>query len=238
MNGRRARGFTLLEAVVAITIFSLVITVLYAGFRLGVRSWDSGERTHAAVSELRLVGGFVRDYVAQAFPLTVNMNNTWQLFFEGDEQHLVFVTPMPVHLGEGGMYEMTLSMDDRTADTVLMTSRRLMHPDVERGMPGIDDPPRVLLEHLESARFDFFGAHDNEAEETWQSRWVDSKRLPSLVRLRLKSKLAGDWPDIIIRLPTNAVRYQRSAVQGGPGRAGAGRAPSTAVPSLLAPSQN
>ena len=59
MNRRAPGGFTLLEVLVATTIFSLVVAVLYAGYRLGIRSWESGERTQAAVAELRLASAVV-----------------------------------------------------------------------------------------------------------------------------------------------------------------------------------
>ncbi len=235
MRQRAERGFTLLEVLVSITIFSLVIVVLYAGYRLGLRSWESGEQTHAAISELRLAGSFIRRHAAQAFPLAISRNNAWRLWFEGDTKRVVFVTAMPAYLGEGGMYEMTLSVEEHDDASVLMVSRRLLHPDAESGQPGVDDQPRPLIGDLVSARFDFFGAASPDSEPSWQRRWEAKQRLPNLVRLRLSSKLAGEWPDIIVRLPTDAVRYQRTAAPGGPGEAIPEAYPTGRDGSILAP---
>lgn len=217
MMHRAMKGFTLLEALVGITIFSLVITVLYAGYRLGIRSWESGERTHGAVSELRLAGSFVRRHTAQAFPLAVSQRNAWRLWFEGEPERLVFVTAMPPYLGQGGMYEMTLHVDAHQDGATLMVSRRLLHPDAGSGRPGIDDRARPLVEGLESAEFAYFGAAADDGVESWQSRWAGKRRLPRLVRLRMTSKLLGEWPELIIRLPTDAIRYQRTVTSGGLG---------------------
>ncbi|TFH50539.1 MAG: prepilin-type N-terminal cleavage/methylation domain-containing protein, partial [Lysobacterales bacterium] len=211
-------GFTLLELMVGISIFSLVIVVLYAGYRLSIRSWESGERTHASVSELRLAGSFIRRHVTQAFPLAVSKSNAWRLWFQGDRQRLVFVTAMPAHLGQGGMYEMTLAVDKLDDSASLMVSRRLLHPDAAAGQPGVDDQPRPLVENLESAEFAFFGANGDDGPETWQKSWQDRQRLPRLVRVRLRSRLAGEWPEIVISLPTDAIRYQRTVASGGPGQ--------------------
>jgi general secretion pathway protein J len=229
------RGFTLLEVLVSLTIFSLVIVVLYAGYRLGLRSWESGERTHTAISELRLAGSFVQRHASQAFPLAISRNNAWRLWFEGEEKRLVFVTGMPTYLGEGGMYEMTLSVDEQNGGAALMVARRLLHPDAKSGKPGVDDQPRPLVGDLVSAKFDYFGATSAESEASWNRRWEGRQRLPSLVRLRLTSKLVGEWPDIVVRLPTDAVRYQRTVAPGGPGEAIPEELPSSGEASILAP---
>ncbi len=235
MRNRAADGFTLLEALVGITIFSLVIVALYAGYGLGIRSWESGERTQTAVSELRLAGSFVRRHAAQAFPLAISKSNAWRLWFEGEPQRLVFVTTMPAYLGQGGMYEMTLNVDEQEDGATLMVSRRLLHPDAEPGTPGVDDQARPLVEDLESAQFAYFGATGDDGEESWQARWVGRQRLPRLVRLRLRSKVTGEWPEIIIGLPTDAIRYQRTVAPGGPGRQIPRDAPLPGEASILAP---
>ena len=217
-GARRIRGFTLLEALVGITIFSLVIVVLYSGYRVGVRSWESGERTHASVSELRLAGSFIRRHVAQAFPLAISDGNAWRVWFHGAPERLLFVTAMPAYLGQGGMYEMTLELDEREDGIALMVSRRLLHPDSEPGRPGVEEQARPLVEDLISARFAFYGAPVVDVAQGWHDSWDVDQRLPSLVRLRLQSKTAGDWPELVIRLPTDAVRYQRSVAPGSPGK--------------------
>ncbi len=235
MRRLAGNGFTLLEVLVAITVFSLVIAVLYAGYGLGIRSWESGERTQTAVSALRLGGSFVRRHAAQAFPLAVSSGNAWRLWFEGEPQRLVFVTSMPAYLGQGGMYEMTLSVDEQDDGATLMVSRRLLHPDAEPGRPGVDDQARPLVEDLENAQFAYFGATGDDGEESWQTRWVGRQRLPRLVRLRLRSKVTGEWPEIIIGLQTDAIRYQRTSAPGGPGQQIPQDAPIPGQATILAP---
>lgn len=218
MKQHAARGFTLLEVLVALTLFSLVLVILYAGYRLSVRSWESGERSQAAVADLRLAGSFIRRYVSQALPLAVSDSNAWRLWFAGQPGRLVFVTAMPAHLGQGGMYEMTVHAEEQDDGIALMVSRRLLHPDAEPGKPGVDDHDRPLVESLASAQFDYFGATEEQGAESWHSRWDSNQRLPRLVRLRLTSTLAGEWPDIVIRLPADLVRYQRTVADRGPGQ--------------------
>lgn len=230
---RGAAGFTLLEVLVAVTIFSLVVAILFAGYRLGIRSWESGERTQAAVSELRLAGAFVRRYASEAFPLAISQRRAWRLWFRGDPGRMVFITAMPEHLGHGGMYEMTLAVEDGEDGKTLTVSRRLLHPDVEAGRPGVDDQARPLVGRLERATFEYFGASSEDGVAAWQRTWIDQQRLPELVRLRLESRAVGPWPDVTVRLPADAIRYQRTVAPGGPGEAQDPLPPFD--PSLLAP---
>lgn len=234
-GSHHVRGFTLLEVIVAVTIFSLVILLLFAGYRLGIRGWESGQRMHDAISELRLAGDFMHKYASQAFPLAVSQNNSWRLWFEGESQRLEFITAMPQHLGEGGVYAMALTVEETEEGSSLMVARRLLHPEVAAGRPGVDDPPRVLLKDLESARFEYYGARGEREEASWHRRWVNEQRLPFLVRLRLESKRVGEWPALVVRLPTNAVRYQRSGSSRDPDRSGLDGAPRAGRDSLRAP---
>lgn len=233
MTNRAARGFTLLEVLVAMTIFSLVIAVLYAGYRLAVRSWESGERTQAAVSELRLAGSFIRRHASEAFPLAISESRAWRLWFQGEPERLVFITAMPAYLGQGGMYEMTLQVDEAGEGAALTVARRLLHPDAESGRPGVDDHARPLVEDLESATFDYFGISAEGGVASWHRSWVDQQHLPQMVRLRLVSSRAGAWPDMVIRLHSDAVRYQRTVAPGGPGQQQATPLPESG--SILAP---
>lgn len=233
MTRHANRGFTLLEVLVATTIFSLVIAVLYAGYRLGMRSWESGERTQAAVSELRLASSFIRRHAAEAFPLAVSESRAWRLWFHGEPERLVFITAMPAYLGQGGMYEMTLRIDQAGDASSLTVARRLLHPDAETGRPGVDDRARPLVEDLESATFDYFGTSEKDGVPSWHRSWVNQQRMPRLVRLRLASRRAGTWPDVVIHLPADAIRYQRSVAPRGPGEVQ--EAPLPGDGSILAP---
>ena len=217
MKRNRGSGAVHMEVLAALAIVCVGLAVLYAGYRLGLRSWEEGERTHTAVSELRLASSFVRRYAAQAVPLVISDNNVWQLWFEGKAERLVFVTAIPAYLGPGDLYEMTLDVEERAGGAALTVSRRLMHPDAKPGRSGIEDQARTLSEGLDSARFAYFGADGDGGGEFWHSHWEGRQRLPRLVRLRLVSKRVGAWPDIVIPLFIDDNRYQRVTLPGGAG---------------------
>jgi len=211
MKVRASRNVSPLEVLAGITIFCLVMAVLYSGYRLGVRSWERGERAQAAVAKLRLGGSLVRSHIAQAVSLIGGRGDARQVWFEGEAKRLVFVTAMGAQFGSGGLYEMTLAIDERKEGAALVLSRRLLRSGVGFGTPGFDDQSRDLIEPLESAEFSFFGAAEAGGEASWRTRWASRQRLPRLVRLRMVSKLVGVWPDIVIRLPAEDDRYRNAA---------------------------
>ena len=212
------RGFTLVEALAAITIFSLVVVALYAGYRVAIRAWESGERTQAKVADLRLAGDFVRRQLGQAFPLAVADRRTWRLWFRGEPEGVAFASAMPAYLGDGGIYQMTLVGEHRGDGARLMVARRLLHPDADPGAEGRDqEAPRVLVDDLDGVTFACFGAAEKGDDPRWHDRWEGMQRLPTLIRLRMVARDVGEWPELVVRLRADGIRYQRSAAPGAPG---------------------
>ena len=204
-------GFTLVEIVVAMAILGVLLAVVYAGYALGVRSWAGGERTHAAVSELRLAGRFFRDRVEQAYPLAVSTGSGQRLRFDGDVERLSFVTRLPGYLGGEGLHEIVIAVDAREAGVDLSMSRRRLA--LAGAEPAESDRQRrLLVRDLESVRFDYFGSAVDGVPATWHPRWLARTRLPRLVRLRLTSRRVGEWPAIVV-----AVQSERPIALRAPG---------------------
>jgi prepilin-type N-terminal cleavage/methylation domain-containing protein len=71
------KAFTLLEIVLAITIFSLVVTGLYSAFRLGVRSYELSDRAVDASQQARIVfSTLTRDLHSVYFAQESDYNKT------------------------------------------------------------------------------------------------------------------------------------------------------------------
>ena len=197
MTRDAVRGFTLVEIGAAIAILGVLVAVVYAGYALGVQSWSGGERTHAAVSELRLAGRFIRNRVEQAYPLPESAGSGHRVRFDGDAERLSFVTRLPGYLGEEGLHEVVIAVDAREAGLDLSMSRRRLA--LAPAGPGESDRERrLLVRDLESVRFDYFGSAVEGARPTWHPRWHARTWLPRLVRLRLTSRRVGEWPAIVI----------------------------------------
>jgi len=62
------KGFTLIEILVAMTIFSVVMTAVYAGFSTGARVWRRGEKDMEAFRDVRVTLAMMSKELRCAFP--------------------------------------------------------------------------------------------------------------------------------------------------------------------------
>lgn len=198
-EARREGGFTLLELLVALALVGLIVAMLFGSLRFGIRVWEAGNETIEASAELRLVQGFIRRQLGQAFPVVRSKRSgDSYVEFDGQRDSLAFVAPMPAHLGGGGLYQITLTVERSSGDYSLLMARRLFHPDVDDDVD--DDEPMVLIEGLRDIEFAYFGAEDNTRSPEWHSEWREMDRLPSLVRIAAEFPRdeKRQWPELVV----------------------------------------
>jgi general secretion pathway protein J len=197
-------GFTLLELLIAITLLGLLMAALFGGLRLGARAWERSEERLDESSRLQVVQNFLRDRLAQAYPLeTEDETGRFVLVFEGAEDAVRFVTLMPEFLGTG-FAELVVTVDEQSEfkDLVVQWRRFAFPTELEEGEPQV----KVLLEDVEALEIAYYGALGEGEPAIWQERWQGSRALPELVRLRVvfPPDDPRSWPDLIVRPMTDA----------------------------------
>jgi general secretion pathway protein J len=207
-TGQRCRssaGFTLLELLIAITLLGLLLAALFGGLRLGARAWERSEERLDESARLQVVQNFLRERLAQAYPLTAeDPSGRMRLAFEGTGDALRFVSLMPAYLGTG-FAELVLAIDDRAGIKDLVVQWRpfelLPQPDDEE-----EPQVKVLLADIEGLEIAYYGALARGEQVSWHEQWLEVMALPQLVRLRVAFP-EGDrrfWPDLIVRPMTDA----------------------------------
>lgn len=173
------RGMTLLEVLVALTVLAVIVTVLVAGLRVGVRAWEAGERRAAAQQELRAVIELLTEALATATPYRGRLGDGLDrvTLFEGAPDEIHFVTtapPLVLDVPAAPFHAVTVR---RTDEGQIMLVERMVPADEPFG----EDGARAVLARSVTA----FKAEYRDGQGAWADRWDprNAGGLPSAVRV-------------------------------------------------------
>ncbi|MBF0553348.1 MAG: prepilin-type N-terminal cleavage/methylation domain-containing protein [Nitrospirae bacterium] len=87
-------GFTLMEVLIAITIFSVIAVIMSATVKLCLRSVEKGDKKVESTERLRAVVRVIESQLQSFVPMMYSDNGTTKQFycFKGSEDSLVFVS--------------------------------------------------------------------------------------------------------------------------------------------------
>jgi len=204
-------GFTLVEVLVAMTLFSLILTGLFGSLYASGRSWASAESRMVLNDQRRLVTTFVRQRIEQAVPLRVTSGNESRMLFRGSTDELDFVAPLPAHSGGAGLHYLKLRVR-----TVADGRRALMLDYVPVANTNFEqdlDDPRAdsveLATELRSVEVSYYGSQERDAPPRWHDTWQTADALPEFVRLRFDADAEqSSWPELLIPIRARDVRGQ------------------------------
>lgn len=182
-GSRRARGFTLLEVLMAVTLLALLLGLAWSSLRTAIQASRSGEALIARSEQARTVQTFLRRQLSQSMPLAYERieDAGEERRFEGDGQRIRFVAPMPGYLSRGGAHVQTLALVDARLE--------FTHAQLNGFDPLDEDPgaakPVVLVEGIARGRFEFRDLDETGRLGDWTDEWENHGRLPLMVRLTL-----------------------------------------------------
>jgi prepilin-type N-terminal cleavage/methylation domain-containing protein len=189
VNGRRTRekamrsaGFTLIEVVLALTIFALIGGILYGAFSLSHSAVEKSQVNSTRNQKQRSIADLLGSYVRSTFPYRESPQEQ-TAFFEGDVESLTFVSAYSQGMGGRGMAKIQISMDedDNGRETVKLEETAPVRLSSESGVGG-QTYSIVLQDNVKEFRLAYL---DPQAEEeTWEDRWDGRERrmLPRAVR--------------------------------------------------------
>lgn len=207
----RARGFTLVEVLLATALLAAGLALAFATLRAATATVQRGEALSQRNERVRAVSGFLRSRLSAARPVPFAMDESGGVAyrFRGDGTRLEFVADLPDYLGRGGPYLHRLEVE-RAADGTLrlVVSFRMVQGGAVVGgeRAARDIAPEVLAEGLRSVALRYRGLRADGKPAAWQPEWNEGDAMPLQVELRLRDADGRAWPPVLVALPL-AGRY-------------------------------
>ena len=197
----RARGFTLIELMLALVLMAGISSILYGSLALAARSWDGGEAKADQVSDMRATLTYLRTQLSEQYPQRMWKTPEVQLLFAGERDEMRYAAVLPERVAGGGVYYFRLAVM-RVGDKSRLVQERLIPDPSALQEPEFRDAERsVLADDIAELKVSYFGRDANAAEldaPTWRDRWDDRQRLPLLVRIDVKPVKGASWPSLLV----------------------------------------
>lgn len=186
----RMRGFTLLEILVALAVFSLLVLGLTQGTQFGLRAWHMQARTIQTNADLDSTDRLLRQLIEHMDP----GSDTEAPYIEGNETTVAFTTELedPVS-GTPQPFDVRLLRDSDGA-LVLLSSP---HLHVIEARPATQRRT-VLLSGVTEMSISYWRGYARGGPPGWMRTW-NAPELPNLLRIHLGFRRDDprQWPDIV-----------------------------------------
>jgi general secretion pathway protein J len=196
---RRARGFTLIEVLLATVLLAAGLALAFATLRSATAMVQRGEAIAQRNERMRAVDGFLRRRIssAQNIAFATDPDTQRQYRFIGEPQRMRFVADLPDYLGRGGPY-----LHD-VAVTHAGTQLRVAFTQVQSGQAVQESSPRapeLLAQGLRGVRFRYRGLDDQGRLGDWQDHWNAVENLPLHAWVEIESDDGQPWPSLVVPL--------------------------------------
>jgi general secretion pathway protein J len=197
MTSRQA-GFTLLEILIAMTLLGVMMVLIFGTLRVSVRSWESGEKQAAQVSQLLVLHNFLRSHLTRMKPWEDDFSEDGPVFsFQGAVESVQFVSTLPLHnRGSGGWHKFNIQLTKNRDQTDLIVKLEPFFPALDEAHQPIDDV--VLIENVEAIRFSYFGSDEPDEEAQWFDEWQEKSYFPKMIRIDVKVRGEKIWPPLVV----------------------------------------
>lgn len=196
---RTMQGFTLIEVLIAMTLLSIMVVLLFASLKICADSWEQGERQITEVNDVAAVFNFFQRNLPVARPLWNDFNKEERVFsFQGRKQDLQFVSAFPASAGRAGLQLFSVELHNENREQVVKVTLTPFYP-VAEGEEWRKEE-EVLIKHVKAFSLAYFGSDDEQAENRWQDEWVQRDRQPDLVKISIELDNEKFWPEMIFDL--------------------------------------
>jgi prepilin-type N-terminal cleavage/methylation domain-containing protein len=209
-------GFTLLELLISLTIFGLIVGVIFNSFRISVRAWEKGDSEVERHQKSRITLDLLTRQLASAYVTEPKKDGQRSFLFKGTSKSLEFISATRMSPGnqrglihvqylvkpKSGEREESLICDEREA--VLMNNA---------GSPGErpEDTKFELISRVLAIEFAFLSGLPRGTTLQWTNAWdlETNKDYPRAVKVSVTEK--PETSPVVLIVPIGSAGFERRA---------------------------
>lgn len=199
------QGFTLIEVLIAMSLLSIMMGLLFVSMRTVIESWNIGEAKAEKINKKAVFYQFFKQHLINTKPLSEfnseSVNNTMQIpkmVFKGTAQNIRFVSALPSASIRKGEQVFNVGINPQQPSSIIVS----LIPYRQSQTQSVDESE--LLDHVRNIEFSYFGKLNENFERDWQSEWQDTEELPRLVKIKVVLEDESVWPDMVFPLKISA----------------------------------
>ncbi|MBM4206735.1 MAG: prepilin-type N-terminal cleavage/methylation domain-containing protein [Gammaproteobacteria bacterium] len=196
-------GFTLIEVLIAMTLLSVMVVLLFSSMRISAESWQKGEDKITAVNDIAVVYQFFRNHLGTAQPLWDDFSQENDEFsFSGRNQELKFVSYFPASANKTGLQQFEVKLLKEDKEKIIQVSITPFFP-IDKHEEWRKEEV-TLLRHVKSLSINYYSVDDSETEGIWMEDWIEQDAMPKLVKIQIQTENGDFWPAMVIDLKNEA----------------------------------
>ncbi|MFZ4504293.1 MAG: prepilin-type N-terminal cleavage/methylation domain-containing protein [Methylovulum sp.] len=196
-------GFTLIEVLIAMSLLSIMVILLFASLRICAVSWEKGEQKIADVNEIAVVYQFFQRQLAVTKPVwdEFNYQDDRRFAFAGGHEYLKFVSEFPASSARAGLQLFSIELENNPENRQSWIVHANVVPFYKLVQESTNDISSVvLIKHIKSLQFFYLGDTVEGENALWQDEWLGQETLPKLIKIELQRDDGVYWPPMIIAL--------------------------------------
>lgn len=196
----RARGFTLLELLIAMVLASLLAVLTYAGLQLGLRSWEVSDRRLQALESQYLTQALLRRLLESPLQRALrDPEGVLQMGYWGQPDGVIFIARLPQIDRSQQLYWVQLAQPEVEGSLNPRTWQLVFRYLPFDAFGSVDwqllseqlrtaGRQEVLIDELaEPLQFEYLEQLSGR-EANWQPEWQQHEQLPALSRISSKEE--------------------------------------------------